>query len=268
MNAGRFALTAVALAAGCLGTSPAWSLGLGRLSVQSALGESLRAEIDVTSLTAEEASSLALRVASPEAYRAAGVEYNAALAGAQVTLQRRADGRPLLRVVSERPLVEPFIDVIVEATWATGRLVREYTLLLDPPTRLAAPPPAPSPAVAAAAPAPAPARHRSLPWHRPRSWLPRPRRRPWRRPVPRPAAAATADSVGDEYRVRRRHACRASRPARSARRVARPDAGVAVPRQPAGLYRRQHEPAEGRCRADGAQRRRGAQGQRQARRAT
>ncbi|MEN9544169.1 MAG: hypothetical protein RLZZ598_1002, partial [Pseudomonadota bacterium] len=107
MNAGRFALTAVALAAGCLVASSAWALGLGRLSVQSSLGESLRAEIDVTNLTAEESSSLQLRVASAEAYRAAGVEYNAALSGASVTLQRRPDGRPVLRVTSDRPLVEP-----------------------------------------------------------------------------------------------------------------------------------------------------------------
>jgi pilus assembly protein FimV len=157
MKAGRFALTTVALAAGCLVGSSAWALGLGRLTVQSALGETLLAEIDVTSLSAEEASTLALRVATPEAYRAAGVEYNPALAGAQVTLQRRPDGRPVLRLVSERPLAEPFVDVIVEATWSTGRLVREYTLLLDPPTRLAAPPPAPSPAIATPAPAPVPA---------------------------------------------------------------------------------------------------------------
>ena len=149
MNARRFALTTVALATACLWGPSAWALGLGRLSVQSALGETLRAEIDITSLTADESSTLALRVASPEAYRAAGVEYNAALANAQVTLQRRSDGRPVLRVVSDRPLLEPFIDVIVEASWATGRLVREYTLLLDPPTRTAAAPPAPSPAIAA-----------------------------------------------------------------------------------------------------------------------
>jgi pilus assembly protein FimV len=48
---GRFALTGVALAALALGTADAWALGLGRLSVQSSLGETLRAEIDVTSLT-------------------------------------------------------------------------------------------------------------------------------------------------------------------------------------------------------------------------
>jgi pilus assembly protein FimV len=53
LNAGRFAMTGVALAASCLLTTQAWALGLGRLNVQSALGEPLRAEIDVTSITSE-----------------------------------------------------------------------------------------------------------------------------------------------------------------------------------------------------------------------
>ena len=132
-NAARFALTGVAVAASCLLASPAHALGLGRLNVQSALGETLKAEIDVTSVTADELSSLKLRVAPPEAYRAAGVEYNAALSGASVELFKRADGRQVLRVTSERAVLEPFVDVIVEATWSTGRLVREYTMLFDPP---------------------------------------------------------------------------------------------------------------------------------------
>ena len=84
--AGRFALTGVAAAALWLATSNAYALGLGRLSVQSALGESLRAEIDVTSLTPEEAADLRVRVAPPESYRASGVEYNAVLPGTQVNL--------------------------------------------------------------------------------------------------------------------------------------------------------------------------------------
>jgi hypothetical protein len=69
-NAARFALKAVALAAGCLWGSPAAALGLGRLSGAVGAGRNARAEIDVTSITAEEASSLKLRVAPPEAYRA------------------------------------------------------------------------------------------------------------------------------------------------------------------------------------------------------
>ena len=117
-----------------------WALGLGRLNVQSALGEALRAEIDISSLTPEEASSLAVRVAPPETYRAAGVDYNAALASAQAVLARRGDGRPYLRVTSDRAIQEPFLDVILELNWSSGRLVREFTLLFDPPGSRAAPP--------------------------------------------------------------------------------------------------------------------------------
>ena len=156
--AGRFALTGVAAAALCMAASSAWALGLGRLQVQSALGEALRAEIDVTSMSPEEQSNLRLRVAPPEAYRAAGVDYNAVLPGTQVELRRRPDGRPFLRITSDRGVQEPFIDVILEINWSTGRLVREYTMLFDPPTTArAAPPASPAPATAAVAPTYVPA---------------------------------------------------------------------------------------------------------------
>ena len=124
--AGRFALTGVAAAALCLAAPAASALGLGRVQVQSALGEALRAEIDVTSLSPEEASNLRVRVASPDAYRAAGVDYNNVLPNTQVELLRRADGRPYLKLTSDRGVQEPFVDVILEINWATGRLVREY----------------------------------------------------------------------------------------------------------------------------------------------
>jgi pilus assembly protein FimV len=147
----RFARNAVALAAAMLWGSQAAALGLGRLSVQSALGETLKAEIDVTSMSAEEASTLKLRVAPPDAYRAAGVEYNAVLASSQVQVSKRADGRSVLRISSDRAVLEPFVEVIIEATWASGRLVREYTMLFDPPSaRAAQAPAAPSPAPSAA----------------------------------------------------------------------------------------------------------------------
>ena len=141
---GRWALTGVAAATLWLAASNAYALGLGRLSVQSALGEALRAEIDVTSLTPEEAGTLRVRVAAPEAYRAAGVEYNPVLPATNVELQRRADGRPYLRVTSDRAVQEPFVDVILEISWASGRLVREYTMLFDPPAIARAPAPVPS----------------------------------------------------------------------------------------------------------------------------
>ncbi|WP_442953302.1 type IV pilus assembly protein FimV [Paucibacter sp. XJ19-41] len=125
------------------GSGSAWSLGLGKLTVQSSLGETLKAEIDVSSLTAEEAGTLKVRIAPPDSYRATGVEYNAVLTGTQVQLERRSDGRPVLRINSDRAVQEPFVDVILELTWSSGRLVREYTLLFDPPN-LARPSPPPA----------------------------------------------------------------------------------------------------------------------------
>ena len=157
-NAARFALKGVALATACLWGSHAAALGLGRLSVQSALGETLRAEIEIASITPEEASSLKIRVAPVEAFRSAGVDYNAVLHSTNVQVVRRPDGRTMVRLSSDRAVLEPFVDVILEATWSSGRLVREYTLLFDPPgsrpAQAAAPAAAP---VVTAAPAPAPA---------------------------------------------------------------------------------------------------------------
>ena len=117
-----------------LSGSNASALALGRITVQSALGEPLRAEIDVPDINAEEASSLKTSVALPEAFRAAGLDYNAVLAGVQISLQRRPDGRAFIRLTSERIVTEPFIDLILEASWASGRIVRDYTMLLDPPS--------------------------------------------------------------------------------------------------------------------------------------
>lgn len=138
LSVGHFALSRVAVAAAFAALSAlpmsASALGLGKLSVKSALGESLRAEIDITSINPEESATLQVRVASPETYRAAGVDYNAVLSGANIVMQRRADGRPYLRISSERPVQEPFVDVILDLGWSAGRLVREYTLLFDPPS--------------------------------------------------------------------------------------------------------------------------------------
>ncbi|MCU0964639.1 MAG: hypothetical protein MUF08_06150 [Burkholderiaceae bacterium] len=216
LNAGRFALSGLAIATACLWGLNAQALGLGRLTVQSALGEPLRAEIDVTSLTPEEAGTLTLRVASPDAYRAAGVDYNAALPGTQVQLMKRQDGRSYLRVTSDRAVVEPFVDVILEMNWASGRLVREYTLLLDPPgtprNMAAAPAPSVAPAISAApAPMPPAARAAQSP---PTPSVAAPTSpatpSPERRAAPRPeapapapkAAAAPAAPAGDKYQVR------------------------------------------------------------------
>ncbi len=132
----RWHKTAVAAAATVLfglSAPSAWSLSLGPIIVQSALGEPLRAEIDIPEINAEEAASLKASIASQDAFRAAGLEFNAALTGLRATLQRRANGGAFLRLVTDRAVTEPFVDMILEANWATGRIVRDYTMLFDPP---------------------------------------------------------------------------------------------------------------------------------------
>lgn len=122
----------VALIFGLTCTS-ASALSLGRLSVQSALGEPLRAEIDVPDISSEEADSLRSNVASPETFVSSGLEYSPALNGVKITLQRRADGRAYLRLTSDRPVNDPYVDLVLESTWASGRILRDYTMLFDPP---------------------------------------------------------------------------------------------------------------------------------------
>jgi pilus assembly protein FimV len=128
----RTAIAAAAIALLGLPASPVFALSLGRITVLSALGEPLKAEIEVPNISAEEAASLKTNVAPPAAFTAAGLEYNTVMTGLQASLARRADGRSYLRLSSERAINEPFVDMILEASWSSGRIVRDYTMLFDP----------------------------------------------------------------------------------------------------------------------------------------
>ncbi|HMN83134.1 MAG TPA: fimbrial protein FimV, partial [Burkholderiaceae bacterium] len=123
----------VAVAVAAMAAGQADAAGLGRLTVQSALGQPLRAEVEITSLSREEAQSLAVKLASPDAFKQAGLEYSPTLSQLRFAIDRRPDGRALVRISSAQPLNEPFVDLLVELNWATGKFVREYTFLLDPP---------------------------------------------------------------------------------------------------------------------------------------
>jgi len=121
-----------------LASTPANALSLGRITVQSTLGEPLKAQVDFLDINAEEAATVSARIASPEAFKAAGLDYNAALSSLRATLQRRSDGRAYLQLTSDHIVNEPFIDVILETSWNSGRIVRDYTLLFDPPSQVIA----------------------------------------------------------------------------------------------------------------------------------
>lgn len=108
----------------------AGAAGLGKLTVQSGIGQTLRAEVEL-SATAEELASMSARLAPPSAFKQAGVDFASSLSGVKVAVDKRGT-RPVLVVTSDRAVNEPFLDVLIELNWASGRLVREYTFLLDP----------------------------------------------------------------------------------------------------------------------------------------
>jgi pilus assembly protein FimV len=96
------------------------------------LGELLNAEIDLVTLQPGEIDALTARVASPEAYREARIEYSGLLRLIRFSIEKRANGQPYLKVVSTQPINEPFLDLLIDMNWPSGRLQREYPILLDP----------------------------------------------------------------------------------------------------------------------------------------
>lgn len=110
----------------------AFAVGMGGINVVSALGQPLKANIDLVSVNKSEKSSLVARLAAPDVYKGAGLEYPS---GNKFTFQveSRADGESYLKVSSAQPINDPFVSMLVELTWSSGKLLREYTFLLDPP---------------------------------------------------------------------------------------------------------------------------------------
>src|SRR5881394_858565 len=122
--------------------------GLGKITLLSALGQPLNAEIEIVSLQPGE-EDLSAKLASPQAFAQAGIEANPVLSDVLFTIERR-NSTLVLRMRSSQPINEPFLELLVELAWPTGRLVREYTFLLDPPEyktkmAIAATPPKPVP---------------------------------------------------------------------------------------------------------------------------
>jgi len=146
----------------------AHAAGLGKLTVLSSLGQPLRAEIELTSVSSDEAGTLVPRLASAAAFRQANVEMNPALLSLRFAVEQRPSG-PVIRVTSAQPINEPYVDMLLELGGGKGSFIREYTFLLDPPelrTQQSAqigsaisarPLPAPAPSAQAAGPAAAPA---------------------------------------------------------------------------------------------------------------
>lgn len=180
----------------------AHAAGLGKLSVTSALGQPLAAEIELFAADKAELDSLAANLASDQAFRDARVDYAPVLSSLRFAVEKKPNGKAVLKVTSSRPVNDPFIDMLVELNWASGRLVREYTMLLDPPgmvtQQTVAPVAVTLPAAAATkpavAPAPAPQAQAAPVPVAPKAAAPAPEaRKPAAAAAPVPSAAPQAD---------------------------------------------------------------------------
>ena len=133
---------AVALGLAFSGASlTGYAAGLGKITVFSALGQPLRAEVEI-SATREELVDMKAKLASPETFKQAGLDYATTLLSIRFNLEKRPNGKAIIKLSSDRPINDPFVDMLLELNWPTGRLVREYTFLLDPPeyaAKMAAP---------------------------------------------------------------------------------------------------------------------------------
>ncbi len=110
-----------------------FAAGLGKLNVSSGLGEPLVADIELLSVTPEELNSIIAAIASEEAYTVQGIEKPASHNTIKVEVAKNSSGAPILKLKSSQPISEPFLDMLIQVDWASGRLLREYTVLLDPP---------------------------------------------------------------------------------------------------------------------------------------
>ncbi|WP_454764508.1 FimV/HubP family polar landmark protein [Cupriavidus campinensis] len=198
----------------------AYAAGFGQLRVQSNLGQPLQAEIDISGVSAEEADSLSVKLAPPAAYARAGLTYLPAVSGVRLQVERRPNGSYVATVKSNQPFSEPFVDILVDMSWSSGKVTRAYTFLLDPagakseqsftPTTVvqagtpdAAPAQAPAQAAAPAAPAAAPVATEAA--------RPAPAQRQPRRAAATatpatpatPAASAGGATAGESYTIQR-----------------------------------------------------------------
>jgi len=124
-------LTLLAAALALPGTAA--SLGLGRLTLQSSLGQPLSAQIELTSFAKDELDSVTARVADAALYRQNNLAYQSVLTRARVAIERLPNGDAILKITTSSSVAEPYLDLLVEVNWASGRVVRAYTFLLDPP---------------------------------------------------------------------------------------------------------------------------------------
>ena len=134
-----FRKSALAMAMlGALTSGNAVALGLGDIELKSALNQPLNAEVALLSATDAELQELKVVMGSPRAFEKAGVDRPLFLSKIKFNVTRNKAGKPVVRITSRDVIREPFLDFLMEISWSKGRLLREYTVLVDPPVTMPA----------------------------------------------------------------------------------------------------------------------------------
>ena len=111
----------------------ACAISMGGINVSTALGEPLNAEIQLVAAGKFDKNKMSAHLASPEAFKVAGLDYPGTLPKLKFEIEEHANGEPYIKLTSTQEVNEPFVSLLVELTWPSGQLLREYTFLLDPP---------------------------------------------------------------------------------------------------------------------------------------
>jgi pilus assembly protein FimV len=130
--------------------SNSFALGLGEIDMQSALNQPMRAVIDLTSASGTDLSQVKVSIASAEAHRRAGLTRSRLLGDFRFKVEQDNRGQAVIRISSTDTIHEPFLEFMLELTWPKGRLMRQYTVLVDPPLTMPAAPAIPASPVSGA----------------------------------------------------------------------------------------------------------------------
>jgi len=155
-------LTLILVLSALLIPGGAFALGLGEIHLKSALNQAFDAHIDLLSVKADELDGVKISLASSQAFERAGVDRLFILTKLRYKAGLNKEGQPVIYITSRQTIREPFLNFLIEVNWAKGRLVREYTVLLDPPVTLDRKP-APVSVPVTAQPAPMSVQQQSLP---------------------------------------------------------------------------------------------------------
>ncbi|RFC37108.1 MAG: pilus assembly protein FimV [Candidatus Nitrotoga sp. SPKER] len=126
-------IKALSLAIGLVLSSFSYAISMGDINVANTLGEPMNVVIELGTASKDEISSLSARLASPEIFKNAGLDYPSGLPPLIFKIETNANGEPYIKITSAQPINEPFVNLLVELNWSSGKLLREYTFLLDPP---------------------------------------------------------------------------------------------------------------------------------------